>query len=141
MYRTPDGYYDEFYIFPFDFDAITGLVRNGNLQNAVVPIPGGYDFILRRITGLDRIFTHGRGTAIGKFQFRTSGQNNVFFGNGLTMARVGDTNSVALNMADFMVIPELLYPGTGGIGFDIFNFGANMADIAAQAVLDRKSVV
>ena len=105
-YQPPVGHVDEFYMFVVD--AFQNNYATGkNYINQSVYIPGGYDFVLRRIVGLDSVLA----PTTGKFQFRGPNQENVF----------SAPIVAASAMRDQLIVPEIFYPQNSQIAFDLYN--------------------
>ena len=123
-YQPPVGYVDEFYMYVYDAFQ-NGLIDTQTYLNQAVYIPGGYDFILRRIVGLDSVLA----ATTGKFQFRGSNQEN-FFSAPIVAAAA---------MRDQLIVPEVFYPQQSQIAFDLYNvkqrfiYGQSIAGCASTA--------
>ncbi len=103
-YTPPPGFIDQPYFWCFDTDTIANA---SVIQNQQIDIPGGFDFLLRRVTGVDSVLN----ATTGEFMFRGVGNRN--FGN-LNFKKPA-------KWADRLIIPEIAYPETSGISFDLFN--------------------
>jgi len=105
-YQPPTGYVDEFYMFVFD--AFQNNLSDGNtFLNQAVYIPGGFDFVLRRIVGVDSVLS----PVTGKFQWRGSNQVNTS-----TAPVVGNPT-----LRDQLIVPEVFFPRQSQITFDLYN--------------------
>lgn len=92
----------------FVYDAFAnGLAEGQTYLNQTVYIPGGFDFILRRIVGLDSVLA----PTTGKFQWRSSNQVNT------STAPI----VAAASLRDQLVVPEVFFPQTSQIAFDLYN--------------------
>jgi len=104
-YQPPVGYVDEPYMYVYDaFQA--GLTDGGTYLNQTVQITGDYDFVLRRIVGLDSVIA-----PTGQFRWR--GPN----GENTSNAPV----TVGTAQRDQLVLPEVVFPRTSQIAFDLYN--------------------
>ena len=103
-YTPPQGYYD--LPFTWVYDA-SGLTDGASYPNQYVYLQGGYgDFVLRRLVGIDRVLN----PATGLFQIR-----DRF--NAPTVSALVQSQ----NVTDQAILPELFYPETGAIKFDLYN--------------------
>jgi len=105
-YQPPVGYVDEFYMYVYD-SFQNGLVNGQTYLNQAVYIPGGFDFVLRRIVGLDSVLA----TNTGKFQFRGANQENYY----------SAPIVAATALKDQLIVPEIFYPQQSQIAFDLYN--------------------
>jgi len=122
-YQPPVDYVDQFYMFVYD--AFQNNLQEGlSYLNQTVYIPGGFDFILRRIVGLDSVLA----PMTGKFQWRGSNQVNT------STAPI----VAAAAMRDQLVVPEMFFPQTSQIAFDLYNvqkrFAYGQSSTSANAV-------
>lgn len=104
-YQPPVGFVDETYTFVYDAFA-NNLVDGNTYLNQTVYIPGGYDFVLRRIVGIDSVLATS-----GQFQWRGSNQENT--------SSAPITCGTALR--DQLIVPEVFFPQTSQIAFDLYN--------------------
>ena len=126
LYTPPPGTFDLPFTWAFDASQLTD---EQTYLNNLVYIKGGYgDFVMRRIVGLSRVLD----PTTGKYQIRDGMLNNIeqvpIFGAS------ADQNAV---------LPELIYPETGGIRFDLYNVlrpnpQPSTAQIAFQGVRRMK---
>ncbi len=114
-YQAPPGYFDQPFLYVFDADAL----KNGESRRSQLTTLTGADFLLRRIAGIDRVCT--------TFQVRD------------VLARLIFNDPVNTAFRDFVMVPELLYPGGDGILFDlnvvnkaVNSSGASLAQIIFQ---------
>ncbi len=110
LYAPPPGFIDLPFIWGFDASALVG---GRNYLNLGVYLEGGLgDFILRRIVGLDRVVSANTGKYVIKDRNDKPCQSSpvVVSGDG---------------MEDLMIVPELDYPETGLIRFDLY--GINLS--------------
>ena len=122
-YQPPVGYMDEFYMYVWD--SFANGAKDGNTYlNQSVYIPGGFDFVLRRIVGLDSVLA----PTTGKFQFRGANQENMYSAPIVAAAA----------MRDQLIIPEMFYPQQSQIAFDLYNvqqrfaYGQNLVGCGAN---------
>ena len=104
-YQPPVGFVDEPFTFVYDAFA-NGLTDGQTYRNQAVYIPGGYDFVLRRIVGIDSVLA-----PTGQFQWRGSNQENT--------TSVPVTCGTALRSQ--LVVPEVFFPQQSQIAFDLYN--------------------
>jgi len=100
-YQAPPGYFDQPFWYVYNGDNLT----NGqDARNVGITTYSGSDFILRRVAGMDRLCT--------QFQLRDNLWRLLF-----------DTTQGAYTAGfnDFPLVPELLYPASAGITFDLLN--------------------
>ena len=103
-YTPPSGYYDLPFTWAFDCSVLSNGV---DYLNNLVYIKGGYgDFVLRRIVGLSRVLN---GTT-GQYQIRDGSSNNI-----------ESAPVFGVSADDIGLAPELVYPNTGGIRFDLYD--------------------
>jgi hypothetical protein len=105
-YQAPVGYVDEFYMYVWD-SFQNNAVNGRTYLNQAVYIPGGFDFVLRRIVGLDSVLA----PTTGKFQFRGANQENNY------SAPIVASGA----MRDQLIVPEMFYPQQSQIAFDLYN--------------------
>jgi hypothetical protein len=104
-YSPPEGFYDQPFYYVYNGDILTDGQNALNQQIAM--IPGIGDFILRRVVGVDRLVNITSPT--GQFQFRD--RTGAYY------------ESVPVNIqggGEFAIAPELEYPDTGQIRFDLY---------------------
>jgi hypothetical protein len=104
LYTPPAGYYDQFFIWIYD---ASGLTDGQNALNQFVYIqaPLG-DFVLRRIAGLAGVVNPDGG------QYQIKDKDGAYIEADPTYVVAED---------DMMIVPELKYPETGAIGFDLYD--------------------
>jgi hypothetical protein len=104
LYTPPDGYYDQPFIWIYD---ASGLQDGQNALNQYVYIqaPLG-DFILRRIAGIKGVVNPSGG------QYQIKDKDGAYIEASPEYVTEDD---------DIMIIPELRYPETGFIGFDLYD--------------------
>jgi hypothetical protein len=104
LYAPPSGRYD--LPFTWVFDA-SGLTDGSTYLSQIVYLQGGYgDFVLRRIVGIDRVCNPNQS---GMFQTYDKSRNPI---------QADPVNSQ--NVTDIALIPELWYPETGILRFDLY---------------------
>ena len=99
-YVPPPGHIDEYFMYGYNTDALTNGSSYANLYQT---IQAPYDFILRRIVGLDSVLQPN-----GSYRF----QNHM--GTYLSASAINVTGS-----QDMLIVPELVYPQTSQIRFDL----------------------
>ncbi len=119
-YTPPPGFIDLPFIWAFDGSELTD---GENYRNLFVYLIGGYgNFILRRVAGLDRVLNPS-----GTYQIKD--RNNLPWQSDPV---------VAGGSKDLMIAPELEFPETGFIRFDLANVQkpalATSAQVAFQGV-------
>jgi hypothetical protein len=134
-YTPPKGFIDQPYFWCFDTDTIAD---GSTKQNQAVNLPGGFDFIVRRITGLDSALN----PTTGKWNFRSGSTARNFASADM---------SNPSKWADRLMVPEMSYPESGSINFDLYNtLTASVTDgvetikygqIAFQGVRRRQGTV
>lgn len=103
-YSPPSGFVDEYYMYVYNSD---NLVNGTNALNQAVQILGGYDFVLRRVVGLDSVLAAAPN---GKYRIRDMAAANM----SSSPLSVGGS-------AEFQVIPEQFYSATSQIAFDLYD--------------------
>jgi hypothetical protein len=106
LYTPPIGYYDKPWSYVFDG---SNLVNGTSPPNQFVYVEGGGlgDFFLRRVVGIDRVVNVG---ASGQFQMRDQLLNYV-----------QDDRLFIANGGELVITPELRYPQTTALRFDLYN--------------------
>lgn len=107
LYTPPPGYYDLPFMWVYDANSLT---NGNNYPNQFVYILGGYGrFILRRIVGMDLVFSTA--AAAQQIQVKDASGNYI------------QSSPVVLGglPGDWPIAPEIEYPETGKIGFDLFD--------------------
>ena len=121
-YTPPPGYYDLPFVWTFDAANLTDGI---NYLNNLVYIKGGYGpFVMRRVVGLSRLLN----STTGQYRIRDRDLNDIESGN-----------VFGVSADDLGILPELVYPETGGIRFDLLKLlrpAANLwtAQVAFQGV-------
>lgn len=105
FYTTPPGFIDQPYFWALD----TADVPNGGNANLAINLPGGFDFLLRRFTGVQTVVDPAS----------TSSGFNFLYNNKQGFASATLRNPAKLR--DRLIIPEAFYPQTGGINFSLEN--------------------
>ncbi len=105
FYTPPTGYIDQPFFWCFDTDTITDATSP---QNIAINLPGGFDFLLRRVTGMDSVLN----PTTGQFMFRMGNKVRNYANSPLDICQF---------LTDFMLGCECTYPETGAISFDLFN--------------------
>lgn len=105
FYTPPDGYIDQPFFWCFDTDDIADASSPSNIA---ISLPGGYDFLFRRLTGMDSVLN----ASTGQFMFRMGNAVRNFANLPL------DNCSF---FTDFLPTIETAYPETGQISFDLYN--------------------
>lgn len=123
-YRTPPGFCDKpfYYIFDGVNNQITPLLTNGqNYLNQSILTDGDADFILRRVTGWTDLAA-GQQTPYppNGFNFKYPNTTRDYFSLPVYGSLDRDLN-VMQGMADFLVVPEIVYPAGSAISFDLYN--------------------
>jgi hypothetical protein len=105
FYTPPEGYIDQPFFWCYDTDDVSDATSPYNIA---VNLPGGYDFILRRITGVNSVLN----PATGGFTVRV--------GNRVRQLASGVLVN-PLKLADWLLACEITYPESGAISFDLYN--------------------
>jgi len=110
QYEAPPGYYDEPYMYPFDFDMAAPALFGAPAMGLQVALDGDSDFLLRRVVGAYNLSVAGPGGFVPGLQVYDA-VGRKFFSQPI------DPNQ-AWN-ADIALAPEKWYPASGQIWFDL----------------------
>jgi hypothetical protein len=114
-YRTPPGYYDRFFVYAFNADALADSVApaSSNYRGLSVQIEATSDFIMRKISGGPQVLRACPPNApppVGRLQLYNS-----------VGAKVSGAPLNANHYRSAAVVPELRYPAGSAIVFDLYS--------------------
>src|SRR5512136_2737042 len=111
IYRPPDGYKDDFFLYVLNGDA---LVAGATYQDTAVPINMDADFVLRKVENLRSLIP-----ALGSWNLRYPDGRYL---SSLPMFTDNALGSFLINgSASPAIIPEIVYPRGTSIIADLFN--------------------
>jgi hypothetical protein len=117
-YTPPPGFVDQPYFWCFDTDSIAD---GSTLLNQAINLPGGYDFILRRITGLESVLD----STTGEWNFRPGPGPRSFASEYMNSPEKWN---------DRLIVPECTYPETSAINFDLLHTQCESITVGGQTI-------
>lgn len=126
-YITPPGFIDEYFIYAFEAGPLgANLTSVSDYANLQIPLYDGYDFIARRVVGLQNIVNIASNA--GKWRLRD------YAGQFVTSAPVLAGLNASNIYNDFLLIPEMWYPHAGRISFDIYAALLTTSGVAGPSI-------